>query len=544
MKKLIAFFFKYSSWMIIMAVIASVITGASNTALVAMINEAIAQVGDTREALIWSFVAVCLLLPISRVFSQVLLVYLVQKAVYDLRMMLSRQILSAPLRKLEEIGPNRLLSSLTDDVTMISNTLGNIPALVMHSTIVVSCVGYLVWLSWQAGAAVMVAIVVGVLIFQAVVGRAHYYANLARSEQDNLFKHFRALTDGIKELKQHRPRKRSFLNEILHMTGSAYRRNNLTAAGYYAGAGSLGQLLFFAVIGLLIFLLPVMVADITPEILTGYALVLLYLVVPLEGLTSLVPNLINATIALERVEGLGVTLQKMAREEENSPEREATWQSIELDAITHTYHREKEDRTFTLGPISLTFQPGELTFLIGGNGSGKTTLAKMILGLYQPESGEIRLDGEVVTDENRDTYRQIFTGIFSDFFLFDTMLGISGEIDDKVRQYLKRLQLDHKVKVEDGSLNTLDLSQGQRKRLALLTAYMEDRPIYLFDEWAADQDPVFKEIFYFQLLPELKARGKTILVISHDDHYYHIADRIIKLEYGQLEHDRAAQPAH
>jgi len=538
MNKLMSFFFRYSPSLIIIAMIASVVTGACNTALVALINEAIADIGNTNQALIWSFAALCLLLPVTRVVSQVLLVYLVQKAVYDLRMMLSRQILSAPLRKLEEIGPNKLLTSLTDDVTMISTTLGNIPALVMHGSIVLTCVGYLVYLSWQAGLAVMVAIVIGVVMFRLVVGRAQYYANMARSEQDNLFKHFRALTDGIKELKQHRPRKKAFTDEILHLTGSAFRRNNLAASGYFAGAGSLGQLLFFAVIGLLIFMLPVMVAGITPQILTGYALVLLYLVVPLEGLTSLVPGLVTAVIALERVEGLGVTLKKFSLEQE-PPMRDEDWHLIELDEVTHTYHREKEDRTFTMGPISLSFEPGELTFLIGGNGSGKTTLAKMILGLYQPESGQIRLDGEEITDQNRDTYRQIFTGVFSDFFLFDTMLGIgAAEVDDKVRSYLKRLQIDHKVKIENGALNTLDLSQGQRKRLALLTAYMEDRPVYLFDEWAADQDPIFKEIFYLHLLPELKARGKTIIVISHDDHYYHIADRIIKLEYGQLEHDR------
>ena len=121
------------------------------------------------------------------------------------------------------------------------------------------------------------------------------------------------------------------------------------------------------------------------------------------------------------------------------------------------------------------------------------------------------------------------------------MLGIDpSKIDERARAYLKRLQLNHKVQIEEGGLSTLDLSQGQRKRLALLTAYMEDRPIYLFDEWAADQDPIFKETFYLTLLPELKARGKTIIVISHDDHYYHIADRVIKLDYGQLEYDQKA----
>ncbi|BDI14299.1 hypothetical protein ANSO36C_01010 [Nostoc cf. commune SO-36] len=145
----------------------------------------------------------------------------------------------------------------------------------------------------------------------------------------------------------------------------------------------------------------------------------------------------------------------------------------------------------------------------------------------------------LISEENREWYRQHFSVVFSDFYLFEELLGLkNSDLDAQAKKYLKQLQLDHKVKVENGQLSTTSLSQGQRKRLALLTAYLEDRPIYLFDEWAADQDPVFKEIFYTQLLPELRSRGKTVLVISHDDHYFHLANRIIKLDYGQIEYDK------
>jgi putative ATP-binding cassette transporter len=204
--------------------------------------------------------------------------------------------------------------------------------------------------------------------------------------------------------------------------------------------------------------------------------------------------------------------------------------------VTHTYHREGEPGGFILGPIDLTLEPGELLFITGGNGSGKTTLAKLLLSLYIPKEGEIYLDGKVLTDETREQYRQLFSVVFSDFYLFESLFGLDSiYLDANARKYLAQLQLDHKVKVEDGVLSTIDLSQGQRKRLALLTAYLEDRPIYLFDEWAADQDPLFKEIFYYQLLPELKARGKALIVISHDDRYYQVADRVIKLESGKLQ---------
>ncbi len=140
---------------------------------------------------------------------------------------------------------------------------------------------------------------------------------------------------------------------------------------------------------------------------------------------------------------------------------------------------------------------------------------------------------------NRDWYRQHFSVVFYNFYLFERLLGlVHSNLDSRVYDYLVQLQLDHKVRVQGGILSTTALSQGQRKRLALLTAYLEDRPIYLFDEWASDQDPLFKKIFYTQLLPELKHRGKTVLVISHDDRYFHLADRIVKLDYGRVEHDK------
>jgi putative ATP-binding cassette transporter len=209
--------------------------------------------------------------------------------------------------------------------------------------------------------------------------------------------------------------------------------------------------------------------------------------------------------------------------------------AVELQGITHTYHREGEDGGFTLGPIDIELRPGEIVFLIGGNGSGKTTLAKVLVGLYAPESGAIRLNGRPIADADRESYRQHFAAVFSDFYLFERLVGLGRhDIDAEAEEYLRDLHLSHKVSVRQGVFTTLALSQGQRKRLALLTAYLEDRPVYLFDEWAADQDPLFKKVFYTQLLPELRARGKAVLVISHDDRYFGVADRIVRLDYGRL----------
>ncbi len=186
-------------------------------------------------------------------------------------------------------------------------------------------------------------------------------------------------------------------------------------------------------------------------------------------------------------------------------------------------------------PIDLSLKRGELVFLVGGNGSGKSTLVKVLTGLYAPTKGTIELDGRVIDDTNREWYSQHFSAVFSDFYLFDDLLGLDGpDVDARAGRHLVRLELDRKVRVEGGVFSTTALSQGQRKRLALLVAFMEDRPIYVFDEWAADQDPHYREIFYRELLPELRAQGKTVVVISHDDRYYGLADRVIRLDYGSI----------
>jgi putative ATP-binding cassette transporter len=175
----------------------------------------------------------------------------------------------------------------------------------------------------------------------------------------------------------------------------------------------------------------------------------------------------------------------------------------------------------------------------GGNGSGKTTLARLLVGLYAPESGGIPINGRPVSDEDREHYRQLFSVTFADVHLFEDLLGMeSAGLDAHARDYLDLLELGHQVQIEGGRLSKAELSQGQCKRLALLTAYLEDRPVYVFDEWASDQAPHFKDVIYTRLLPEHKAHGKAVLVISHDGRYFTLADTVIQLDYGSLEEMR------
>ncbi|HEX5735296.1 MAG TPA: cyclic peptide export ABC transporter [Blastocatellia bacterium] len=537
--KLIKFLARNSRKIIVMAVIAGIIAGACNTALLALISASFADSGSTGTRLAWAFAALCLLLPVTRFVSEYLLTRLGQGAMFDLRMQLSAKILRAPLKHLEQLGPHKLLATLTEDVPVITNALLIIPVLCINLTIIVGGFAYLGWLNWVLLLAVLGFMAVGVVSYQMAIKRASGPLTKARQEADELQKHFQGLTRGTKELKLHKERRATFLNEVLTRTAEAVKRHNIKGMLIFTAAGSWGQTVIIIIIGLTIFAMPD-AGGINPGILVGYTLVLLYLMTPIQVLITSVPALGRADIAIKKIEELGLSLTSASTEREADSPAPTSWQCLELDSLTHTYRREGDDTDFTLGPIALRLVPGEIVFIIGGNGSGKTTLAKLLTGLYEPEQGSIRLDGQKVGDDNRDRYRQMFSAVFSDYYLFDSLMGIGGEgLDEKAREYLRGLELSRKVEVEGGRLSTTELSGGQRKRLALLTAYLEDRPIYVFDEWAADQDPVFKEVFYREVLRELRGRGKGVVVISHDDRYYEEGDRVVKLENGKVLYDRA-----
>jgi putative ATP-binding cassette transporter len=242
-------------------------------------------------------------------------------------------------------------------------------------------------------------------------------------------------------------------------------------------------------------------------------------------------------VSLRKLEELGVLLDA-GEGDSNAILPDCTANiALDLSNVHFNYERgtDSDRYPFHLGPIELAVPAGEILFVVGGNGSGKSTLVKLLAGLYSPVEGEIRLGGELITTANIDWYRQHISVVFSDFYLFDELLGADdSDVDDRSNRLLLELELAHKVSVANGAFSTVDLSQGQRKRLAMLTSLIEDRPINVFDEWAADQDPHYKEIFYSQLLPRLKAQGKTTIVITHDDRYFNYCDRVIKLEDGKL----------
>ncbi|QDL11093.1 ABC transporter ATP-binding protein [Brasilonema octagenarum UFV-E1] len=534
------YFLLRSSWgMVAIAIVTGFLSGGSSASLIALISTAASgSNGERLTTLAWAFLGLALVALITSVISQVMLIRLSQNAVFQLRMRLSRQILSSGLSHLEQIGNPRILATLTEDVQTVANAVHQLPYLCIDIAIVASCLLYITWLSWFVLVMVIGLAVVAIGSSQWLLVRGEKFLALARDDQDILFKHFRTITEGVKELKLHHKRRQVFLSQNLQSTAAQFSRHSIEGLTFFTSTTSWGRLLFFFAIGFVLFALPHLFT-ISRQTLSGYILTFTYLMMPMNNLVENLPVISKASIALQKIESLGLSLANQAEQSTVPPESKSSWHELQFVDVTHTYRTDLEDSSFLIGPINLTFYPQQLVFIVGGNGSGKSTLAKLITGLYIPEGGKILFDGELITEENREWYRQHFSVVFSDFYLFEELLGLDNiNLDTQAQEYLKLLQIDHKVKVKNGKFSTTNLSQGQRKRLGLLTAYLEDRQIYLFDEWAADQDPVFKEIFYTQLLPKLRDQGKTVLAITHDDRYFHVADRIIKLDYGKVEFDK------
>lgn len=510
----------------------SVVHGACSVFLLAQISSALTAPESERGKMALIFAATAVGVMLSYVIGAILFERLGQRAQAELRSFIAKRVLAADYRHLELIGAGRVQSALSEHSTRVAEFFVSFPIILTNAVIVAGCLVYMALLSWQVFLLAVVVIGLGSLGYHLAHLRAIRHLNVAAEEQDRLFGYFRSLTDGAKELRLNRDKRSSFYDEVLGRSIEIVRHQRTFGMSIFVASGGWGNFLIYAFIGMVLFAL---VGDVPDRaiIMTGYALVFVYMVGPLEALLLNIPRANLAQVSAGRIDE--ITRSMATSEIQTDKPSPPPFQSIALLGVLHRYYHEQSDEMFTLGPIDLDFRPGEITFLVGGNGSGKTTLAKLLVGLYPPEEGELILNGEVVDDTNRDHYRQLFSTIFSDFHLFDRLLETGGAaLDSEGNRLLAKLHLQNKVKVENGAFTTLALSQGQRKRLALVVAYLENRPFFLFDEWAADQDPVFKEVFYREVLPELRAMGKAVLVISHDDRYFHLADRLIRMESGCL----------
>ena len=534
---MLAFLLKSSRRVVALSVLAGVASAGAGIALIALIQAELGRTNSVRAPGALAFAVLCLLAAATRSIAQITMARLGQESVARLALHLCRKVLALPLARFEEVDRGALFAALTEDSVIVAGALAGIPLLCINIPLVAACLLYVGWLSPLAlgVGALFAAVAIGVYLVLA--SHAVRSLRLARAHQGELVGHYQSLLAGFRELKQHRARREEFSSHALEPATATVRDRTAHGLGLFALAEGWAQLAFFGFIGCVLFVIPAF-HELGPSTQAGIVLVVLYLNSPLDVLMTWLPTLGRARASLSKIESLFPVLDACAKSE--GPARRALdgppCNELRLEGLAYEYPPEPDAAGFVLGPLELALRPGEIVFLAGGNGSGKTTLVKLLSGLYPPSSGRIYVDGRLVRSDEMESYRELFTVVFADGHVFQELFGLDAAArDGRAQEGLARLGLAERVSVEGGRFSTLDLSQGQRKRLALLAACLEDRPVCIFDEWAAHQDTRFRKFFYHEVLPELRARGKLVLVITHDEDYYDTADRVVRLHDGQLE---------
>lgn len=503
-------------------------------ALMVVVNLASAPEAATDGLLTLVVVFVCLAAMVigGHRYSARLTTMLAEAALCDLRDDAVRLVRRLELDGLERTGVERVHAAVARDSVMISDAMPVIMSGVISGLTFVLLGAYIAWLS--LGGILILGFVLAVTVyFYRFSQRNSRAALVAASQQETAFlEQFGHLLHGFKEVRQHAPRGEDL--EVRHLlpASALIKDRNTVATERIASGMSISYIGFYALLAATVFLLPDYADQHRTVLQVLYAV--LFMLSSLDNVLRSLAVLQRADLAMSRLREMGRTLQGLAGAAEpdgNAPR--PSFERIELHGVAYSYRGTDGKATFTMGPCDLTLTPGEIVFLVGGNGSGKSTLSKLVTGLYEPSAGMITWDGREVGPAERGAYRQLFSCVFTDFHLFDRLYGLNIP-EEQVNALIAEMGLAEKTAFRGGRFTRLDLSTGQRKRLALLVALLEDRPAYLLDEVGADQDPAFRARFYAEILPALRARGKAVLVISHDDRYFGVANRIFAMQDGRL----------
>ncbi|KXS39631.1 MAG: putative ATP-binding cassette transporter [Halomonadaceae bacterium T82-2] len=500
--------------------------------IIAFINQRLIAASAEALSALPAFLGLLALLLGVSLAAQLALTTLGHHFVHRLRGRLIKRILDTDIERLEALGSASLLASLASDVRNVTIAFVRLPELVQGVVLSLTAIGYLGYLSGPMLAVTGAWIAGTLLVGWLLVSRVYAHLRAVREAEDRLQQDYEAVIEGRKELALNRHRARRLYHEAYDRDARLYRHHVIRADTFHLGANNWANIMMLGAIGV-VFYLANGLGWANTAVAATYSLTLLFLRTPLIQAVGALPTLLSAQVAFEKLESLALAER---REGFDAREPDAEWQTLELRDVTFRYPDGGATPGFTVGPINLTLQRGEQVFLIGGNGSGKSTLARLLTGLYRPQGGEIRLDGVAVTASQWTAYRQRFASVFTDFHLFDRLLGPEGNAADPelLDAWLDRLGMREKLAFVDQRVTSTRLSQGQRKRLALLLAVCEQRQILLLDEWAADQDPQFRRVFYRDLLPALRAQGLTVFAISHDDSYFGHADRLLEMREGRL----------
>jgi putative ATP-binding cassette transporter len=526
-------FMRRSAWLLGLTLTVSCLTGLVTVALFAFVFQVVA--GRYVAELPWpaTFVFLAVLLISSRTISALAMERLSGTAIAEIRLHLAKEILSTPLDHLEGVGETRLLTGLTKEVMAVSMEIPTLVNLCSSVGMVFALMLYIAWLSPIGALFVAIAVFIGAPLHWLFLRRLIALSYDAGKAWDRLYRNLDGLVSGLKQLKLNSGRKDEFIKIDItqRQTEFLLSKSQVVFAG--AMASNSAQSIFLALLGFSLFALT---ADRQDHGYIGaeFLFAVIYLMGPLERVLGSFASLGEVNAAYKRLRELGLSLSAVKKDDRATlvGQPPIEWSRLSLRQVSYLYPGESG---FVFGPVDLTLSRGEIIFVTGGNGSGKSTFAKLVAGLYVPRCGEIVLGQSKIDEACRQSYREQFTAVLDDVYLFERLWPKAVRDAEIGEKYLKQWGLAQLVEIRDGCFtNATALSRGQKKRLALVAAIMEDRAIYIFDEWAADQDAVSRRYFYETFLPELRRMQKLVIVLTHDEGYDEVADRIIRFHDGKL----------
>ena len=467
----------------------------------------------------------------------------IEAIIHKIRLRLMDQIRHSELLAIEGIGRSRIFSAITGDTAILTQASNMLCFTVQGAVLICFVAIYVAFLSIAAIVTTIVIVSIAATIFHLKNRRLVAEKQRSAEWERRLFDRLTDFLDGFKEIRLNNARSDDLYDDATDVSRTAANIKIKSQAETFKLIVT-SQISMYVLLGAVVFVAPQFSGELGGAALTKTTTALMFIVGACFGLVQSIPVLLNANAAADRIEQLEIALRATVSSERHEIPIPKRFDTIEMRNIEFSYVDRFSDVSFKIGPIDFDLRSGELVFITGGNGSGKSTFLRVLSGLYPPDSGEITLDGMHVDENTRDTYRNLMSAIFFDYHLFQRLYGIPEPEPGEVDRLLAQFRLGDKTGLTDGQFRTLDLSGGQRRRLALIVSLLEKRPILLLDEWTAEQDPEFRRKFYDELLPDLMKAGATIVVITHDDRYLDELDlpaRRIRMDEGRIVEQRAVQ---
>jgi putative ATP-binding cassette transporter len=513
--------------------------GISNASILAAINTGVQDSSAGQKPGLWAaslFVVALFLFMKTQQFVTITATAEIEAIIHKIRLRLMNNIRNSELLEVERIGRARIVAAVTSDTAVLTQA-SNMLCFTVQGAVLIFFVGlYIAFLSLTAFTLAVVIIFGAGLVFHYKNKRLSAQKSESAAWERRLFDRLIDFLDGFKEVRFNKARSDDLFNDASEVSKTAANIKIRTQAETFKMIVT-SQISMYILLGAVVFVAPNLSASLGGASIAKTTTALLFIVGACFGLVQSIPILLNANAAADRIARLETAMAATASAEPREFVAPQRFKKIEMRNIVFRYVDRFSDTSFRIGPISFTLNAGELIFLTGGNGSGKSTFLRVLSGLYPPDSGEVFLDGKAITDANRDEYRALMSAIFFDYHLFQRLYGLPEADPAEIDRLLRQFRLNEKTGLKNGEFRTLDLSGGQRRRLALIVSLLEKRPIMLLDEWTAEQDPEFRRKFYDELLPEMMQAGATVIVITHDDRYLdelHLPARKIKMDEGRI----------